>query len=262
MLLIENKTLRQAVGMVETANLLLLKLLIKKPAHLRYLPGKMFRDYMSLVGNEAWQSRDIFKLFPEARDVRITLEPVPGEGISTPMDELAYLAFVTKVIGPKAVFEIGTFRGRTALNFALNAPDDCKVHTLDLPPAGRDEGARATGSADTSLIQQSKPGAEFLGRPEAARIEQLYGDSTRFDFTPYYDRMDIVFVDGAHHYAAALSDTRHALRMVRPGGVVLWHDFANYGDYNDVTRAVLECLPGTEVFQIDNSQLALYRKPG
>jgi hypothetical protein len=49
--------------------------------------------------------------------------------------------------------------------------------------------------------------------------------------------------------------------MLRPGGVVLWHDFALYGDYNDVTRAVVSLVPSDELFQIANSQLAYYRKP-
>jgi hypothetical protein len=74
--------------------------------------------------------------------------------------------------------------------------------------------------------------------------------------------MDIVFVDGAHHYAAVVSDTRNALKITRPGGWVIWHDFANYGDYNDVTRAVLSLLRGEEVVQIDSTQLAVHQKKG
>jgi hypothetical protein len=59
-----------------------------------------------------------------------------------------------------------------------------------------------------------------------------------------------------------ISDTKNALAMLRPGGYVVWHDFANYGDYNDMTRGVLDLLPGREVIQIENTQLAVYRKPG
>jgi len=70
-----------------------------------------------------------------------------------------------------------------------------------------------------------------------------------------------VFVDGAHHYEAVLSDTRQALKMVRPGGAILWHDFANYGDYNDVTRAVLDEIGGERIMQIANTQLAIYLQP-
>lgn len=47
--------------------------------------------------------------------------------------------------------------------------------------------------------------------------------------------------------------------MVKPNGLIIWHDFAVYGDYNDVTRAVLDTLPGEQVVQIANSLLAVYR---
>jgi hypothetical protein len=50
--------------------------------------------------------------------------------------------------------------------------------------------------------------------------------------------------------------------MMSPGGYALWDEFCNYGDYNDVTRAVLDVVPKGEVIQIENTQLAVYRKPG
>ena len=49
--------------------------------------------------------------------------------------------------------------------------------------------------------------------------------------------------------------------MLADGGAIVWHDFATYGEYNDVTRAVLDLLAPDEVVQIDNSLLAIYRKP-
>jgi hypothetical protein len=36
----------------------------------------------------------------------------------------------------------------------------------------------------------------------------------------------VVFVDGSHAYSYVVSDTAKALRMVRPGGLVLWHDYS------------------------------------
>jgi hypothetical protein len=49
--------------------------------------------------------------------------------------------------------------------------------------------------------------------------------------------------------------------MARPGSYIVWHDFANYGEYNDVTRAILDTLPCDQVIEIANTQLAIYRKP-
>ena len=259
MLLIRNKPLRLIAGTLETFNLLTLKLLLRNRANWHRYAGKVFREYMSLVGKDRWRSAQIEDLVPGAPGLRITLEHLPGEGIYAPIDEAGYLALITAHLQPRRIFEIGTFRGRTTLNFAMNSPADCRIYTLDLPPAARPAAQQATNQADAQIIQKSLTGIDYQGKPECSKITQLLGSSLDFDFTPYAGQMDLVFVDGAHHYEAVLSDTRNALRMLSPGGVVIWHDFANYGDYNGVTRAILELIPGDEVIQIANSQFAIYQ---
>jgi predicted O-methyltransferase YrrM len=261
-ILSRNKTLRQVGGMLETANLLLLKLWLKNPSMVRSFPGEMFRTYMALAREERWTCKSIFEVLDCKEAVRITLDHIPSTVIETRLEQLACLALATKFMEPHAIFEIGTFRGRTALNFALNAPEDGKVYTMDLPPEGRSEAMRGTNVADARIIEESDTGCEYRGKDVAHKIEQIYADSQSFDFTPFHGRMDMVYVDGAHHYEAVRSDTRNALAMVRPGGLVLWDEFANYGDYNDVTRAILDCIPASEVVQVENTQLAIYRKPG
>lgn len=259
MLLVKNKFIRQFFGLLETGNLLSLKLLLKNPSALRTFPGFVFRDYMRLVRRDRWVSMSILELFPGLQETRIVLEHMAGRGIYTPMDELAYLALITKAMQPKEIFEIGTFRGRTALNFALNSPDPCRIFTMDLPPEERDKLSSELGAADRGIVQASETGIDYRGKDVSSKIQQIFGDSNKFDFSPYFGRMDIVFVDGAHDYRSVRSDSVNAQRMVRPGGVIVWHDFANYGDYNDVTRAVLELFPPSRVIQIENSQLAVYR---
>jgi predicted O-methyltransferase YrrM len=218
----------------------------------------IFRDDASLGGGAPWRSSDLVELLPEVSGQRACVEYLAGEGIATPIEELAALALVTAAISPRVVFEIGTFRGRTALNFALNSPPHCEVFTLDLPPDKHAAVAPRANAADKAIIDQSAPGADYVGKPEAAKIRQLYGDAMTFDFSPYRGRVDLFFVDGAHDYESARHDTDAALSCVRDGGWVLWHDFGNYGEYNDVTRAVLELVP--EAVEIGNTQLAAYRK--
>ena len=181
-----------------------------------------------------------------------------GAGIETPINELALMALLTKAHKPEVVFEIGTFRGRTALNFALNSPTDCIVYTLDLPLDKRDTDDEMN-SADRMIVGMSQTGTDYRGKQGSEKIHQLYGDSLTFDFSSYYSKVDIVFVDGAHHYDVVRSDTRNAIKMLRPDGLIIWHDFANYGDYNDVVRAVLHEIPGDRIVQIENTQLAIYR---
>ncbi len=260
MLLIKNKGLRVLCGAIETFNFLTLKLWWKNPARARAFSGKIFRDYMSLVGRDKWISRSITEILPDSKDNRIVLEHLPGDGIFNPIDELAYLALITRYLAPSKIFEIGTFRGRTALNFALNSPETCVIYTMDLPLTDRDSVSDRVNADDAAIIKASETGLYYRDRPEAVKIKQLYGDSLRFDFKPYAASMGLVFVDGAHDYTCASSDTRNAFDMVVEGGFIVWHDFANYGDYNDVTRAVVDLLPRGKVVQIENTQLAIYRK--
>jgi predicted O-methyltransferase YrrM len=261
MLLSKNKRLRQIVGVLETGNLLFLRLLVRNRGATAVFPGEVYRTYMGHAREGRWSCRSVFEVLPKTDRVRFEIEHIPSDFIDTPLEQLACLALITRVIQPKTVFEIGTFRGRTALNFALNAPEDAKVYTLDLPPAGRDRAIAAANPADGMIIRESATGCEYHGSDVEPKIEQLLGDSRSFDFSPYYGKIDLVHIDGAHDYAAVRRDSDEALRMLRPGGYALWDEFCNYGDYNDVTRAVLDVVPKGGVVQIENTQLAVYRKP-
>ena len=131
------------------------------------------------------------------------------------------------------------------------------------PPEARNEAVKEVSERDMRIIDvsisESLTGIDFKGKDVEKKIEQLLGNSLNFDFSPYFGKMDIVFIDGAHHYEAVKSDTANALKMVRPGGFIIWHDFASYGDYNDVTRAIMNMMQKDEFVQIENSRLAVYR---
>ena len=74
-------------------------------------------------------------------------------------------------------------------------------------------------------------------RSYARRITQLFGDSARFDWSHHYGRASLVFVDGSHAYDYARKDSETAFRLIRPGGLVIWHD---YSVWPGVTRALEE----------------------
>lgn len=257
-LLVKNKTIRKIAGVLETFNLLGLRLLLKSRAGFNLFPGTVYRNYVHLGGNAHWKAKSLFALFPQFPGGRLVVEHLPGEGVDTPVEELAAMAFVTRAIDPKKVFEIGTFRGRTALNFAVNSAPDCTIYTLDL---GEEERRHMEGlsAADQQLVNRSSTGIDYQNKGVDDKIKQLFGNSRSFDFSPYHGQIDLVLVDGAHHYDAAISDSRNALKMLRPGGTILWHDWGNYGDYNDVIRAVFHVIDRRKITQIEHTQLAIYR---
>jgi predicted O-methyltransferase YrrM len=261
LLLTSNKRLRQILGLLETGNLLFLRLLMSNRSGAAVYPGEVYRTYLSVGGSGPWPCRSVFEILPETKRVRAQIEHIPSDVIGTPLEQLACLVLLTQALQPKRIFEIGTFRGRTALNFALNAPEHAEVFTLDLPPDDRVDAQHRTNASDAMIISESRTGSEYKGTDVECKITQLFGDSSSFDFSPYHGNVDLVYVDGAHDYDAVKEDSENAIRMLRPGGYALWDEFCNYGDYNDVTRAVIDTVPRGEVVQVANTQLAVFRKP-
>ena len=172
-------------------------------------------------------------------------------------DELALLLIVA-ALRPAACFEFGTYRGGGALHIAMNAPEDAVVYTLDLP-----EEVSWEGITDLTLAQASDKGASFHGTEYARKIRQLYGDSRTFDFSPYRSSIDFIFIDGSHSNECVKSDTENALRMIRPGGVIFWHDYMSLRpDY--AVRRYLEKLVQSRsllIWWLGRGTIAVYRAP-
>ena len=142
--------------------------------------------------------------------------------ISSYTADIVSLCLICRILKPKIVFEIGTMRGYTAFHFALNTPDDCRIYTLDLP---KDRGVNPvlkTTVMDDKHIKSYLKGERycFEGADVASKIVLLFGDSATFDFSPYWDKVDFFFIDGAHSYEYVRSDTLNALRCCHPGSVI------------------------------------------
>ncbi len=138
--------------------------------------------------------------------------------------ELCLLNALVRRLRPEAIFEFGTFDGRTTVNLVAAAPPDARAWTLNLP----DERVSFDG-LDVRI------GGRFAGGPFAGRITQLYGDTRTFDYAPHQGQMDFIFIDAGHGYDLVTSDSEAALKLLRPGGAIVWHD---YGAIPSVTRAV------------------------
>lgn len=149
------------------------------------------------------------------------------------LTELVVISQLIKNRKPKSIFEIGTFDGRTTLNLANFSPDDALVYTLDLPKSNIDDAKFGIEEGDRKYVEKETIGERFKKNP--TKITQLYGDSAVFDFSPYYGKIDFMFVDGSHSAPYAKSDTEQAFKMVKNGGLILWHD---YGVWRGVTKVL------------------------
>ncbi len=209
---------------------------------IRWSFGDLDREPMSAV-------------FPgiETTDVRVVRsydrEPLLS---MTPAEVLAIGAMV-RSLRPQRILEIGTFEGNTTVNLAANAPASARVFTLDLPPDWSQRYALDVPDIHYNAATGDHTGRQFVHSPFAERITQLWGDSAQFD----WDRLaplDFILIDGCHTYEYAVADTRNALRVIRPGGTIVWHD---YGMLEDVSRAVDECSRGISVRAIQGTRLAV-----
>jgi predicted O-methyltransferase YrrM len=126
-------------------------------------------------------------------------------------------------------FEFGTCTGKTAYLWARNSQPNARITTLTLAPEQAKSASYGAGDSRKAGKRAEDESAftKFLysGTDVESKITQLYGDSKEFDETPYAGSCDLVFIDGSHAYSYVESDTQKALRMLRPGGVIVWHDY-------------------------------------
>lgn len=126
--------------------------------------------------------------------------------------EITALARAAKELQPKIILEIGTARGGTSLIWSSIASE--RVITCDLqdmsvqaelfeafPPPGSD--------CKVTLLSGDSHSAEFRARVE----QELAGE-----------KVDLLFIDGDHTEPGVEADYRDYRHLVRPGGIIAFHD--------------------------------------
>ena len=164
----------------------------------------------------------------------------------------------------RLIFEFGTATGKTAYLLARNAPAEASVVTLTLARASahlyrEDQGDDP--AAKRSALAESLSEFTYAGTDVAVKITQLFGDSKVFDESPYLGRCDLVFVDASHARSYVESDSRKARAMVRPGGYVLWHDYAGPRHARGVYEALNALAQELPLRHIEGTILVAYRRP-
>ena len=203
-----------------------------------------------------------FDTFPNCQNLKETIKILIEEktgGLS--LLELQYLSSIVKCYPIKSIFEIGTFDGCAATHMMLNYQflEQCSLYTLDLP---YDNNARNyfNDPNNTGFLELRRPGY-YINRYTQKGITQLFGDSLKFNFSPYYESMDMVFIDGNHNKPYIQKDTENALKMLKPSGFILWHDY--FGIPGEaVTDYLNQLSKSIQIFRIEKTCLAFYQKNG
>jgi len=167
-----------------------------------------------------------YKIKVSQEDVKI---PVKWEFQGLYDVETRFLCAIALGIKAKKIFEIGTYLGRTTVNLAYNIGEDASIYTLDLPQ----QLFRVFENTQFEVGKHIKEHKEI-----ANKVTQLLGDSRTFDFSAYYNQIDLMFIDGDHSYNTVLNDGRKAIKCVKNGGFIIWHDFS-YG-FLGCSKAIIE----------------------
>lgn len=194
------------------------------------------------------------------------------------------LAWIYQHLAPKSHFEFGTWEGfGTAL--CLRACS-ARIWTLNLEQGECDESGHAYMASrepnhplrqGSNVILGASDSGESIGwmyrhLDDSGRVTQLLGDSTNFDFSSVaLGTFDTVLVDGSHARSDVLSDSRWAMKLLNPNGIIIWHDFSLDPEFlsansacRGVAAAIADCVDELtvdgELLWVENSML-LVRVP-
>lgn len=201
---------------------------VKNPRGLRYVLGNALAQSEQVVE----ESVDVTILpgisledlaAEQNENLTAAIWAVPQVSRSISLNEAVGLAVLAKKIKARRIFEFGTYRGVSTTQLAMNLPDDGRIFTLDLPVTNLTTHFALDTAAEVAVVVDPRKG-DLIPESLKSKITFLAEDSAAFDPTPYHESMDLVFVDGAHTPEYIRNDSEKGWRMVRPGGIIAWHD--------------------------------------
>jgi predicted O-methyltransferase YrrM len=171
-------------------------------------------------------------MLPQVDQSQLDVRPIDWNGLTHRFmnnGELEVLIALVAGVAPRCVLEIGVNEGRTAKAMLANVPGILRYIGVDVPPTYRP-------SKDVQRREvPARPGHMAARDP---RFELVLRERGSMDFAPGdLPTVDAVFIDGDHGFEAVLHDTLLARQIVRPGGIIIWHDY-HAVDTVDVRRVL------------------------
>jgi predicted O-methyltransferase YrrM len=137
------------------------------------------------------------------------------------------------------IVEIGSFRGRSTVLLTLGSAPEAVVHAIDphldyekdadTPPAPGSKHAKHYGDDDRRAFEANM--LRFGIASRVRKIQMLSNDALavyREPGRPNAGPIDLLWVDGDHHYEAVRDDLNNWGPLVRRGGVVACHDYTHW----------------------------------
>ncbi len=163
----------------------------------------------------------------------------------------------------KNIFEFGTCSGKTTTLMALNSPDDAKIVTLTL---SSDQAQSLNLSENDNKVsirniinESNYEKFIFSGKEYEKKISVIFMDSRKLNVDEYLNSFDLIFIDGGHTYSIIENDSNKAFKMVKNGGIILWHDFVpGKTSDRDVVKYLNKVSKSRKIFHIENTSLCYF----
>ncbi|HJW51468.1 MAG TPA: class I SAM-dependent methyltransferase [Burkholderiaceae bacterium] len=168
--------------------------------------------------------------------------------------ELECVIGLLQEVKPKAMIEFGVNEGRTAFAVLRSVPSITHYLGIDVP----------RGFTPPLRVQRNEvpvqPGHLVENDPRFTLLLPTMG--SRYLTPGDLFEVDAVFVDGDHSYDGVMHDTMLAWSVIRPGGVIIWHDYHDAGTV-EVREALHDLAEhGEEIMHIEGTWLAFQRING
>lgn len=180
--------------------------------------------------------------YPEPVDYPLSSLSKPLKDWQMEEDDSAIFRYIYRNHQPDRHLEFGTWRG-TGVLYCL---EECNatVWTINLLQGEKNEDGTPAYSSmvesfkrrflffkeDTSYWYATDAlgviGEYYLKAGLGNRVCQIYCDSREWDINNYpQDFFDSALIDGGHAEDIVSNDTEKACKLVRPGGIIMWHDY-------------------------------------
>ena len=151
-------------------------------------------------------------------DWRLARQSIVRRGAIQHVDELTRFAGMVRRLKPRRLVEIGTAQGGVFWLLCQLSADDAVLVSVDLPPAERFSGGL---KIDIDLFGMRKPG-QTVHTVTGSSHEPAVLDRVKSLFAGA--PVDVLFIDGDHSYEGVKQDYEMYRPLVRPGGMIAFHD--------------------------------------
>jgi hypothetical protein len=232
-----------------------LGLLLKRPALFNLIlkdEEVLQQEFKKVFPTLSFQEIDPF-VWEEAAELKIT--PYAFLSGSSMATDFALLQMLCRRYHVNTYLEIGTWRGESVANVA---PFVKAAFTLNLP----DETLQKMGMSQAYIDSH-----RFYSK-NMSNVTHLFGDSATFNWTPYLQNCNLIFIDGDHSTAAVQRDTQTALALRKNNDAILvWHDAKSDAEYPryEVLLGIYRAMPvelHANIYLVKHSLCAVYLPQG